>query len=234
MRLSSDASARPGVVAGVGGAAWAATGAPAGPLSRVSSISSRSARSQGASAFLAFSATTSPASPLASARAPGGNAVSSFADHSVCPTGAAILRAVEQRDAARADGEDVGQRTPLDAEARVVLLRLQHQERGERAEHAVPDRQMIACCFERRRGIAIVRGDRVALLDDAGDAARIQARSSSGRRRRHWPASAAGGPPTFSGTGPRAADRRRQDLLAGLDAVRPRSARPTWRRRRRW
>ena len=85
------------------------------------------------------------------------------------PRGRRDLHPVKQRHAARPDGEDVGQRAPLDAEARVVLLRLQHQERGERAEHAVLDRQVDRLLLERGRQVAILRGDRVALFDDARD-----------------------------------------------------------------
>ena len=112
-----------------------------------------------------------------------------------------------QRDPARADRQDVGQRAALDAEARVVLLGLQHQQRRERAEHAVLGRQLDRLRLQRLGQIAIGRACR-ARSSSRAMRAFTQARSSSGRSTRRQRARRA------------SAARRRPSRANGLPAGR--------------
>jgi hypothetical protein len=50
--------------------------------------------------------------------------------------------AVDRGDAGGADGEDLGERVAVDAEALVVVVGLEHEQRGVVGEHAVLDREV--------------------------------------------------------------------------------------------
>ena len=71
--------------------------------------------------------------------------------------------AVHKLDAAGADGDHIGQRAPLDAETRVVLLGLEHQQRRVGAKHAVLDRQLDRLLLEHVLHVGI-RAARLAAI----------------------------------------------------------------------
>ena len=104
---------------------------------------------------------------------------------SPAPSPAAMLRdvaAVQHRHARRPHRQDVGQRAALDAEARVVVLGLQHQQRGERATARGACTDSSITCLRRasaRSGSLAAAASRWAI--SRASRALTQARSSSGR-----------------------------------------------------
>ena len=78
--------------------------------------------------------------------------------------------AVLHLDAIHADGQDVGEGPAVDAEAGVVLIGLQHEQRGEVRHHAELGRQVDDLVLQGVAQVGITLGQLVALLEQAVDA----------------------------------------------------------------